>query len=99
MQLSPAQREMLCEITHSAYLEIRQLAEAGKSEQGFDLAAVFHELLDDLWSEDFSLKEFRAELLNNYQLKYPGPKTKNFVTLIDRIIAMEKGGRSGTRPN
>ena len=96
MQLSSAQREMLCEIAHSAYLEIRQLAEAEKSEQAFELAAVFHELLDDVWNEDFSLPEFRADLLSKYQLKYPGPKAKNFVVLIDRIIAMGEEGRAET---
>ena len=89
MQLSDAQREMLCEMTNAAYLEIRCLAETGRLEQGFDLAAVFHYLLDDIWSDEFSLPAFRDKFLNGYQSKYPGLTAENYVVFVDRIIAME----------
>ena len=79
---------MLCEMTRIAYSEIRQLAEAGKSEQSFELAAAFHQLLDNMWSDEFDLASFRKEVSGGYQLKFPGPPTVNYVTLIDRIIAL-----------
>jgi hypothetical protein len=67
MHLSDTQREKLCAMTSFAFQEIRQLAEAGKLEQAFDLAAVFHDLLDDLWNEQFSLADFREDILIKYQ--------------------------------
>lgn len=88
MYLSDAQREMLCEMTKSAYSEIRQLAETGKLEQAYDLAAVFHNLLDDMWSDEFTLSDFRKNFLTGYQSKYPNPSGKNWVALLDRIIAL-----------
>jgi len=89
MQFSDHQREMLCEMTNSAYLEIRRLAEVGRFEQGFALAAAFHHLLDDIWSEEFDLQGFRDKFLDAYQSKYPDPATKNYVAWLDLIIAME----------
>jgi hypothetical protein len=88
MHLSDAQREKLCEMTNFAFREIRQLAEAGKLEQAFDLAAAFHYLLDDMWGDEFSLVNFREEVLAGYQEKYPEPATRNYVALVDRIIAL-----------
>jgi hypothetical protein len=88
MHLSNAQREKLCEMTNFAYLEIRQLAEAGQFEQAFDLAAAFHNLLDDMWSEKFDLMEFREGFLVGYQAKYPAQATGNYVALVDGIIAI-----------
>ena len=94
MHLSDAQREKLCEMTNVAFREIRQLAEAGKLEQAFDLAAAFHYLLDDMWGDEFSLVDFREEVLVGYQKKYPEPAAGNYVTLLDRIIALGNQGSS-----
>jgi hypothetical protein len=88
MHLTNAQREKLCEMTNFAYLEIRQLAEAGQFEQAFDLASAFHCLLDDMWREKFDLMEFRDGFLAGYQAKYPARATRNYVALIDGIIAI-----------
>jgi hypothetical protein len=92
MQLSDAQRELLCQMTNSAYWEIRHLAEAGRLAQGFELSAVFHQLLDDVWSDKFNLLAFREEFLDRYQLKYPGPSTLAYIALVDRIIAIGNEG-------
>jgi hypothetical protein len=91
MLLSDAQREMLCQMTNSAYLEIRQLAEAGRFEQGFELAAAFHHLLDDMWSDEFNLPEFRDRFRAEYQSKHSDPTTKDYVAWLDLIIAMGNG--------
>jgi len=88
MHLSDAQREKLCEMTNFAYLEIRQLAADGKIEQAFYLAAAFHTLLNDMWSDEFDLATFRKEYLAGYQLKYPEPATRNYAALIDQIIEL-----------
>jgi len=90
MHLSDAQREKLCEMTNIAFRDIRQLAEAGKIEQAFDLAAAFHYLLDDMWEHEFSLVDFREQVLVGYQTKYPEPATRNYVTLVDRIVELKK---------
>jgi hypothetical protein len=97
MQLSDIQREMLCEMTNSAYREIRQLAETGRLEQGFDLSAVFHNLLDKIWSDDFNLLEFRDEFLAGYQMKYHNSAARDYVVWVDRI--MEIGNQRGGEPN
>ncbi|MGA2246057.1 MAG: hypothetical protein ABSH48_13740 [Verrucomicrobiota bacterium] len=91
MQFSQYQREILCEMTGAAYWEIRHLAEEGKLEQACDLAAVFHDLLDDVWTDDFSLPEFREEFLKRYQLKHCDPAAQYYIVLMDRIIAIGKG--------
>ena len=88
MHLSDAQREKLCEMTNFAFREIRQLAETGRLEQAFDLAAAFHNLLDDMWADDFNLADFREKFLAGYQTKYPEPISRNYVALVDQILAM-----------
>jgi hypothetical protein len=90
MQFSEFQRELFCEMTSAAYWEIRLLAENGKLEQAFDLAAVFHGLLDDIWSDDFSLPEFREEFLKGYQMRHSDPTAEYYIVLMDRIIEMGK---------
>ena len=98
MRLSEAQRERLCEMTNSAYWEIRHLAEAGKLEQAFELSSIFHNLLNDIWNDEFSLPEFRDWLSAGYQLKYADPASQGYVALVDRIIAMGNEDPSGTTP-
>jgi len=92
MQLSDVQREKLCEMTNVAFVEIRQLAQDGRLEQAFDLASAFHNLLDDLWGDDFKLAEFRDARLAGYQKKYPEPGNRNYVVLVDQIIKLGKAG-------
>jgi hypothetical protein len=89
MQLSDAQRELLCGMTNSAYWEIRHLTQAERLEQGFELAAVFHQLLNDVWNDEFSLLVFRKEFLDTYQSKFPGPSSQAYLALVDRIVALE----------
>ncbi len=71
-----------------AFLEIRMLTATGKAEQAGDLAHAFHNLPKEMWGDKFSLEEFREEFLIGYQIKYPEQTTRNYVALVDRIIAM-----------
>jgi hypothetical protein len=98
MHLIDAQREMLCEMTSYAFLEIRQFAAAGKLEQAFDLAAAFHYLLDDMWDDQFSMADFRQEILVKYQLKYPNPGTRNYVELVDQIVELGNQPVAASQP-
>ena len=102
MHLSKVQREKLCQMTSLAFLEIRQLAEAGKLEQAFDLAAAFHFRLNEIWDDEMELAELRMEYLAGYYLKYPGQTTRNYAVLIDRAIELGnkplpvRGGAGGS---
>jgi hypothetical protein len=89
MHLSDAQREKLCEMTNLAYLEIRRLAETGRLEQAVDLADVFHNLLNDMWDDRFSLMDFRHDFLIGYHRKYHEPTTGDYVALVDQIIQLD----------
>jgi hypothetical protein len=91
MHLSDAQREKLCTMTDFAFQEIRLLAKAGRLNQAFDLATAFHYLLDDLWTDEFKLEDFREEFRVSYQIKYPAPANRNYLALVDQII--ESGNR------
>jgi len=48
---------------HSAFLEIRALGWASKSEQAAELADAFHNLPTDMWKEHFSLEFLRDAFL------------------------------------
>lgn len=84
-----AQRRKLCEMMHMAFVEMRLLGWGGKAEQAADLADAFHNLPTDIWSEDFSLQFFRDSFLGVYQRKYPVGRTRDYVAMVDEIIAMQ----------
>lgn len=88
MRLSDAQRDKLCEMMYFAFLEIRLLAQTGKATQAGDLADAFHNLPKEMWSEGFSLEDFREDFLVGYQIKYPEQITRNYVALLDTVIAI-----------
>lgn len=88
MRLSDAQRDKLCEMMYFAFLEIRLLAQTSKATQAGDLADAFHNLPKEMWSEGFSLEDFREDFLVSYQIKYPEQITRNYVALLDAVIAI-----------
>jgi hypothetical protein len=87
--LSEAQRQKLCEMIHHAFIELRLLGRAGKSEQAAHLADAFHNLPADLWKDDFSLQFFRDSFLGVYQRKYREGRVRDYVAMVDEIIAMK----------
>jgi hypothetical protein len=70
-----------------AFLEMRALGWARKSEQVADLADAFHNLPKDMWREDFSLDFFRDAFLKVYQEKYPEGRAWNYVASGDGRLA------------
>lgn len=86
--LTDGQRQKLCEMMHYAFIELRLLGWAGKSQQAADLADAFHNLPADLWKESFSLEFFRDSFLEAYQRKYREGRVRDYVAMLDEIIAM-----------
>lgn len=74
---------------HHALVEMRLLGWAGKAEQAADLADAFHNLPMDMWSADFSLQFFRDAFLAVYQKKYPERGGRDYVAMLNEIIAMK----------
>ena len=88
MRITEAQRKKLCELTYFALVDIRTLGWEGKAEQAADLADAFRNLPKDMWKDDFSLEQFRGLFLKDYQKKYPKDKGRNYLVMIDKVIAM-----------
>lgn len=88
--LNEGQQKKLCEMMHYAFIEVRLLGWAGKSEQAADLADAFHNLPAQLWQDDFSLQFFRDSFVGVYPRKYPDRRVRDYVALVDEIIAMGK---------
>jgi hypothetical protein len=83
-----AQRKKLCEMLHHAFIDMRMLGGAEKSEQAADLADAFHNLPIEIWQDYFSLSFFRDAFIAPYQKKYAGKLVRNYVAMVDEIIAM-----------
>ena len=82
------QREMLCDMIHHAFVEIRLVGWAGHGEQAADLADAFHSISKEMygWGR-FSWEAFRG-MLEEYQRKWRGESTaagKNYVEMLDGI--------------
>jgi len=88
MQITDAQRQLLSELMHRAFVEIRMLGATGKSEQASDLADAFHNLPTDMWKDDFKLEFFRDAFLQVYQQKYPEGRVFDYLARVNEIIAM-----------
>jgi hypothetical protein len=73
---------------HYAFIEMRLLGWGGKAEQAADLADAFHNLPTDIWRDDFSLQFFRDSFVGVYQRKYPESRVRDYVAMVDEIIAM-----------
>ena len=87
--MTEAQRRKLCEMMHYAFVELRLLGWAGKAEQAADLADAFHNLSNGIWQDDFSLQLFRDSFVGVYQRKYPERRVRDYVAMVDEIIAMK----------
>jgi hypothetical protein len=88
MRITETHRRKLCEMMSFAFAELRRLGRAGKSEQVADLAETFHGLPKSMWEEDFNVEFFRDAFLIPYREKYPGDRTRDYVALMNEIIAI-----------
>jgi len=94
MQITDAQRKKLGEMMYFAFLEIRLLGWAGKSEQAADLADAFHNLPKGMWDKGFVLEHFRDAFLAAYQEKYPERHGRDYVKMVNKILRMRRRGFS-----
>ena len=82
---TPKQREMLCALIHSAFVELRLLGWEGRGEQTADLADAFHNIPQEMYgSGSFSWDLFRG-MLQDYQRKWRGKTTFDYVCTVDQI--------------
>jgi hypothetical protein len=88
MQIDDAQRKKLGELIHDVLVEIRGLGWNGKGEQAADLADAFHNMLNDMWDDDFALEQFCDLYLKDYVGKYPEGGIYDYRARIQRIIEM-----------
>ena len=82
------QREMLCDMIHHAFLELRLLGACGNGEQVSDLADAFHNIPKEMFGwGNFSWEIFRG-MLETYQSKWRSKTTvtgRNYVEMLDAI--------------
>ena len=72
---TPKQREMLCDMIHDAFVELRMLGGGGQSAQAADLADAFHNISKEMYGWGcFSWEIFRGRL-ESYQRKWRGKST------------------------
>ena len=83
------QRKKLCKMIHHAFVDMRLLGWAGKSQQVADLADAFHNVPIGMWRNDFSLQFFRDSFIKAYQDKYRGEVVRDYVSMVDEIINTE----------
>lgn len=82
--LNDKQRKALCNILHLALTEIRQLGYSGKAERAADLADAFHNLPQEIWSENFDFLHFRQGFLFPYYQKWPN-KGFDYLVLLKKV--------------
>lgn len=85
---TPKQREMLCDMIHYAFVELRLLGWEGKCEQAADLADAFHNIAKEMYGwGGFSWGTFRG-MLERYQRKWQDKAAVHgidFVELLDEV--------------
>jgi hypothetical protein len=94
MKINDSHRKQLCEMMYYAFLELRHLGSTGKSGQAHDLADAFHNLPKGMWTEEFSLEFFRDAFLSVYQTKYPGQRVRDYVGMVNAMLAAGSGDHS-----
>jgi len=85
------QREMLCDMIHCAFVEMRMLGWDGQSEQVADLADAFHNIPKEMYGwGSFNWKYFRR-VLERYRSKWEGKtKGRNYVAMLDEIQKLQE---------
>ena len=85
---TPKQQELLCDMIHNAFVELRMLGWGGHAEQAADLADAFHNIPKEMYGwGSFNWETFRG-MLENYQRKWRGKTTvtgRNYVEMLDEI--------------
>jgi hypothetical protein len=86
--LTENQRRQLCDLIHTAFLEIRILGWRGCAQQAADLADAFHELPNGMWRDDFETQRFRDIYLLSYEQKYQeNERMTSYVKMMDQVMA------------
>ena len=82
------QREMICDMIHFAFVELRLLGWGGRAEQAADLADAFHNISKEMYGwGNFSWSSFRG-MLGDYQHKWRGKSDvggRDYVAMLDEI--------------
>jgi hypothetical protein len=85
---TPKQREMLCDMIHYAFVELRLLGWGGHSEQAAALADAFHNISKEMYGwGSFRWETFRG-MLETYQRQWRGKATvsgRDYVEMLDEI--------------
>jgi hypothetical protein len=84
---TPKQRELLCDMIHYAFVELRMLGRNHHSEQSADLADAFHNISKEMYGwGGFNWDIFRG-VLKQYQDKWRESDVcgRNFVEMLDEI--------------
>ncbi len=96
---SEKQREMLCDMIHSAFVELRLLGRDGEAQQAADLADAFHNIPKEMYGwGSFTWDAFRG-MLAHYQRKWRvegRPTGPDYVWMLDQVRAdgRKQGGQA-----
>lgn len=86
------QRELLCDMIHAAFVEVRVLGQAGLAEQAADLADAFHNIPKEMYGwGGFTWAGFRG-MLARYQRKWRG---SDWVSGPDYLAMLDQVQREG----
>ena len=84
------QRELLCDMIHAAFVEVRLLGWAGEARQAADLADAFHNIPKEMYGwGSFSWEMFRG-MLATYQRKWRTPERRDgpdYLAMLDQVEA------------
>lgn len=79
------QREMLCDMMHAAFIELRLLGWGGNATAAADLADAFHSLPTEMFRGRFDWDLLRG-MLGEYQRKWRGSSSgRDYVRMLDQI--------------
>ncbi len=85
---TPKQREMICDMIHYAFVELRLLGWGDHGKQAADLADAFHNISKEMYGwGGFSWDTFRG-MLGDYQGKWRGKSPvggRDYVEMLDEI--------------
>lgn len=84
------QIQLLCEMMHRAFVEMRLLGWSGKSQEVAALADAFHNLPVEMLRDDFNWTLLRHSLTTYQQKHQPSEHSHyNYLEVLDRIVKTE----------
>lgn len=82
------QREMICDMIHFAFVELRLLGWGGHAAQAADLADAFHNISKEMHGWGLFRWDIFRGMLEDYQLKWRGNSAvagRDYVGMLDEI--------------